>query len=93
MKICVTVYIEEDHGSYHAFCPAFKGLHVDGATEHEALEHAKDAVDAYLFSLAKHNDPLPLCVQVESGLDFIRRSFSSLGRRQELIVTEVPLPA
>lgn len=60
LRLTLTVIIEKDGDSYHAFCPAFKGLHVDGSTEKEALKNACLAVKVYLKSLATHGDPLPI---------------------------------
>lgn len=56
------VVIEPDDGQYHAYCPALKGLHTCGDTVDEALEHAADAAAAYLASLIKHGEPIPLAV-------------------------------
>lgn len=64
MILKVKVLVEEDQGTYHAFCPDLKGLHVDGDTPEEVFEIAKDAVSAYLSSLIKHGDPIPVgCMQ------------------------------
>lgn len=52
--------VEPDEDGYHAFCPALKGLHTSGSTEQEALDNAKDAAVAYILSLIKHGDPIPL---------------------------------
>lgn len=61
VTIRVSVYVEQDEdGSYHAFNPAFQGLHVDGSTEAEAVHNFADAVPAYLSSLVLHGDPLPV---------------------------------
>ena len=56
----IPIIIEKDHGSYYAYSPVLKGLHVDGETEEEALKNAKEAVDVYISSLKKHNEPIPL---------------------------------
>ncbi|MBI4455094.1 MAG: type II toxin-antitoxin system HicB family antitoxin [Acidobacteria bacterium] len=56
----VTVVLERDGDSFHAYCPGLKGLHVGGSTEGEALENAKDAVIAYLDSLYKAGEPIPI---------------------------------
>jgi predicted RNase H-like HicB family nuclease len=42
------------------FCPAFKGLHADGATEKEAVRNAANAAVVYIESLISHGEPLPL---------------------------------
>lgn len=56
----VQVIIESDGPGFHAYCPALEGLHTCGETEGEALKNAKDAISAYLQSLIKHNDPIPV---------------------------------
>ena len=58
----VQIIIEPDEGGFHAYCPALKGLHSWGETEQEALQNAKDAAIAYLRSLLKHGDPIPVGV-------------------------------
>jgi predicted RNase H-like HicB family nuclease len=60
IKLTFTVIVERDGDSYHAYCPAFKGLHVDGNTVDEALRNAQEAANVYLNSLALHGDPLPI---------------------------------
>ena len=55
-----SVVIERDGKSFHAFCPGLKGLHVDGSTEQEALQNAAAAVKAYIASLVRHGDALPV---------------------------------
>lgn len=61
----VEMIVERDQGGYHVYCPALKGLHAGGDTEEEALLHARDAAIAYLRSLIKHGDPIPVGVALE----------------------------
>jgi predicted RNase H-like HicB family nuclease len=56
----IDICIEKDGESYYAYCPALKGIHVDGDTEQEALENAKAAAMLYIESLIKHGDTIPL---------------------------------
>ena len=56
----VEVEIEPDDGGYHIFCPALKGLHTCGKTVQEARDNAIYAITAYVRSLIKHNEPVPL---------------------------------
>ncbi len=58
----LNIIIEPDGDQFHAYCPALKGLHTCGTTEEEALQNAKDAAIAYLVSLVKHGDPIPIGV-------------------------------
>ncbi|HLI63599.1 MAG TPA: type II toxin-antitoxin system HicB family antitoxin [Terriglobales bacterium] len=60
LRLSITVVVEKDEGGYYAHVPAFKGLHVDGRTESEAMENAKEAIKVYMRSLATHNDPIPI---------------------------------
>lgn len=64
----VQVIIEHDGPGFHAYCPALKGLHTSGDTEKEALENATDAVIAYLKSLIKHKDPIPIGLEIRKGI-------------------------
>jgi len=61
LNLLITVVLEPDEDRFRAYCPALKGLHVDGSTEKEALENAREAISVYLDSLALHGDPLPVC--------------------------------
>jgi len=65
ISFSVPVIIKPDNGGFHAYSPALKGLHVPGNTEEEALQNAKDAAVAYLNSLIKHGDPIPVGVVKE----------------------------
>ena len=56
----LAVIEKEEDGNYHGFCPAFKGLHTSGKTVDETIENLKDAAVAYLRSLIKHGDPIPV---------------------------------
>ena len=60
LSLSVLIVTEKDGNGFHSFAPALKGLHVDGSTQDEALENAKNAIHVYLESLSKHNDPLPV---------------------------------
>ena len=56
----ISVVITPDEVGFHAYAPALKGLHVDGATQKEALNNVVEAVGVYLTSLVSHGDPLPI---------------------------------
>ena len=66
IEFTVHIVVEPDGEQFHAFCPALKGLHVSGQTEEDALRNAVDAAVAYLESLIKHHEPIPLTVEVET---------------------------
>jgi predicted RNase H-like HicB family nuclease len=68
MKIKILAIVEQDGDGFHAYCPAFKGLHIDGSTEQEALSRTIDGLKWYLDSLERHGDPIPVgpdCVVVD----------------------------
>ncbi len=56
----VSIVVEPDGDGYYAYAPALEGLHVSGDTEAAVLDYAREAIDVYLASLAKHHDPLPI---------------------------------
>ena len=60
IKVLVNVIVERDGDGFHAYCPAFAGLHMDGATEEEVLERTVDGLQWYLDSLQRHGDPIPI---------------------------------
>ena len=65
----VEVVVESDDASFHAYCPALKGLHTCGDTEEEALQNVRDAATAYLQSLIKHGDPIPVGIAIQEQTD------------------------
>ncbi len=70
-KVKIVIVIEPDENGFHAYCPALEGLHTDGNTEQEALQNAKDAATAYLSSLIKHGDPVPVGITVSKKAETI----------------------
>lgn len=73
LEFKLTIAVEPDENGFHAFVPAFKGLHTCGDTEQEAIKNASDAAAAYIESLIKHKDPIPVGVilrdQVEEEIE------------------------
>ena len=66
VTIEVDIRVEPDEDSFHAYCPALKGLHTCGDTEEEALNNAIDATIAYIHSLIKHGDSIPVGIMSEA---------------------------
>ena len=55
-----TVILENGEDGYIiAHVPALKGCHTQGKTKEEALRNAREAIESYLGSLRKHNEPIP----------------------------------
>ncbi|MDI6766020.1 MAG: type II toxin-antitoxin system HicB family antitoxin [Bacteroidota bacterium] len=58
MKYRILVEQDED-GIFIAECPALPGCISQGKTRTEAVTNIKDAIEGYLVSLKKHNEPIP----------------------------------
>jgi predicted RNase H-like HicB family nuclease len=58
MKYTITLQKDED-GIYVVKCPSLPGCISQGKTKDEALSNIKDAIEGYLQSLKKHNEPIP----------------------------------
>ena len=71
----IEVVVEPDDDGFHAYCPALRGLHTCGATEVEAVENAKDAAIAYLQSLIKHGDLIPVGILIHEEVEETPPSF------------------
>lgn len=68
MKVQVCIKVDRDGDLFHAYSPDLPGLHVCGETEEEALATSIDAVGAYLRSMVKHGEPLPIACGVRDSL-------------------------
>jgi len=79
----VDMCIEEDGEGFYAYCPALKGLHIDGSTREEAIENLKTAVVLYIESLIKHGDAIPLKTVEDSRDESSRTTCSSQQKRTE----------
>jgi len=58
MKYRVLILQDED-GMFVAKCTSLPGCISQGKTREESLANITDAVNGYLQSLKKHNEPLP----------------------------------
>ena len=65
LKIKISVYLEKDEDNYLVYCPELKGLIADGNSEDIALKNFADAAQAYIMSIIKHGDPLPVCTTIK----------------------------
>jgi predicted RNase H-like HicB family nuclease len=64
----LAVLEKDDDDSYHGFCPALKGLHTRGRTVDETIENLRNAAIAYLRSLIKHGEPIPVGPFLKEGM-------------------------
>ena len=54
------IIIEEDEdGVFVVECPSLPGCISQGKTRKEAIENIQDAIQGYLKSLKKHDEPIP----------------------------------
>ena len=58
MKFRIIIEQDED-GIFVAECPNLPGVVSQGKTRDEAIANVKDAIEGYLASLKKHNEPIP----------------------------------
>jgi predicted RNase H-like HicB family nuclease len=65
MAFAITVFVKKDTVGYYAFVPGLKGLHTDGDTPEEAANHAADAAQAYIESMIKHGEAIPIQQVIE----------------------------
>jgi predicted RNase H-like HicB family nuclease len=74
IKLKIAIFVEQDEdGSFHAFCPAFPGLHADGNTPDEAANNAGELVPVYLQSLERSGESVPVgpyCIHEQQGPDY-----------------------
>ena len=65
-KIKYRIVVEQDEdGKYFAECPTLPGCISEGETRQEAITNVKDAIEGYISSLKKHNEPIPPPIEEE----------------------------
>lgn len=60
MKFTIVVTKDPEDSGYNATVPALPGCHTFGETIDEAYKNALEAIDAYLDSLTREGDPVPV---------------------------------
>lgn len=58
MKYRIIIEQDED-GVFSAVVPSMPGCISQGITRNEALVNIKEAMEGYIESLTKHNEPIP----------------------------------
>lgn len=64
MKLRILLEQDED-GFFVASCPSLPGCISQGKTRKEAVDNILDAINGYLESLKKHNEPIPSGISEE----------------------------
>jgi len=64
MKYRILIEQDED-GVFVVECPSLPGCISQGKTRKEALKNIQDAIEGYLESLRKHNEPIPPPIEEE----------------------------
>jgi predicted RNase H-like HicB family nuclease len=64
MKVRILIEQDED-GVYVAECPSLPGCISQGETRKKAVENMQDAIQGYLVSLKKRNEPIPPSIEEE----------------------------
>ena len=60
------IWIEQDEGGvFVAACPSLPGCVSQGRSRKEALDNIQEAIEGYLQSLKKHNEPIPPPIEEE----------------------------
>jgi predicted RNase H-like HicB family nuclease len=54
-----SIVLHKSKEGYAVSCPALPGCWSQGATEEEAVENIRDAIQGYLASLKKHGESIP----------------------------------
>ena len=61
------IVIEQDEdGIFIIKCPALPGCSSQGKTRTDAIKNIKDAIEGYIESLKKHNEPVPPSINEET---------------------------
>ena len=77
MKFRIIIEQDED-GVYVVKCPALPGCISQGKNREEALANIKDAIQGYLESLKKHDEPIP--PSIETACSFWCRSSKGFSK-------------
>jgi len=61
-----TLIEQDEDGNFVVQCPSLPGCISQGKSREEALANIKDAIQGYLASLRKHDEPIPPPIEEET---------------------------
>jgi predicted RNase H-like HicB family nuclease len=53
------IFVKEEEGGYHVFCPVLPGCHTQGGTIEEGVRNIREAIQLYIDSLVEDGLPVP----------------------------------
>lgn len=79
-----TVKLEpQKEGGFTVVVPSLPGCISEGDTLKEALENIKDAIEGYLFAMAKHKRKIPIEISKLASVEVFKTS--AYGKSRDLI--------
>jgi predicted RNase H-like HicB family nuclease len=87
LKFKVPIIVEPDGDSYHS--PALEGLHMDGDTEKEALENARETAKDFLTIMIQDGIPIPLSILTWEDAKRLSSSKEKEGYHIEEIIIDL----
>ncbi len=89
LRFKIPIIVKFDSVNYHSYSPALKGLHMDGETEKEALDNARDTARNFLEIMIKSNIPIPLSILTREEAEKLPTSQQTEGYFEEEIVVNL----
>jgi predicted RNase H-like HicB family nuclease len=89
LKFKVPIIVEPDGDSYHSYSPALEGLHMDGDTEKEALENARETAKDFLTIMIQDGIPIPLSILTWEDAKRLSSSKEKEGYHIEEIIIDL----
>lgn len=80
------IFEPASEGGFTVTVPALPGCITEGDTFEEALRMAKDAIEAYIFSLDKHSEPIPIEENKAFIVGNINVSFTKNLNKKNLLI-------